>query len=397
MRGAYKERAKDFFRQAAVLTPYPFKGGIRFGLVPGVRTLGTGDKCQGETVAGAALIHKPWTAKRHLPHRLVGEVPPAFLREETHPLPGAAAARLSEGRVWGREGAVFDKDGYLIAEPARQIGGNPFDWRERYSLIRPRPRRLSGRWGVLTGCGCHGFFHWMMDVLPRIALIREIAPTMDGWLVGAWAQPFVRESLTLAGIPSQTCVEVLPGGHYQADEIVVASCPSVPGNPPLWAVEYLRTLEKNLPPAPANLPSRFLVSRRNSKVRTVENETELMARLKPLGYESMQLESLPLSTQIHLFRQAKSIIAPHGAGLSLLSFTRPGTRVLEIFGGDYVNVCFWALADLVKANYTYMISDDVSPAVANSNSGCMRLSSHRIGELAKWAKQATAEEVSYQT
>src|SRR5882724_296623 len=159
MRRVGRTVAKAILRRTARLVPYPIKGGIRFGFVPGARSLNTGDMFKAEPVKTAVLVHRAWTAKRRLPKKLLGEESAAFQREKMHALPGAAAALLPGGRVWGREGAVFDRDGFLIAEPARSIGHYPFDWRERYSLVRPKPRRLSGRWGVLTGCGCHGFFH----------------------------------------------------------------------------------------------------------------------------------------------------------------------------------------------------------------------------------------------
>ena len=47
------------------------------------------------------------------------------------------------------------------------------------------------------------------------------------------------------------------------------------------------------------------------------------------GWEFVQLEKLPVGEQMQLFAEAKSIIAPHGAGLTNLLWCAPDTKVLE--------------------------------------------------------------------
>jgi hypothetical protein len=374
---------KEWLRFIPHVLPRPLKQAHRFGFVPGVKSLGTGDSYKGEVVEGAKLIYAPWVAERRLPNRLRGSLPDAFYREERHALPGAAAAILPRGRVLGREGVVFDRNGFLIAEPARQFS-TPFDWRELYSIVRPKPSYIKGRWGVLTGCGGIGYFHWMLDILPRVVLMREISPNLDGWIVGGLTQPFVRQSLDLIGIPMDICREVRPIDHFVVDELVVASCPSVPGNPPRWAVDFLRQLTAGAISATSSLPNRFLVSRRKVATRSIKNEAELTARLAKYQFEPVVLEALSLVDQIRLFANAEMIVSPHGAGLTNLAFASSNARVIEIFGDDYINVCFWALADILNLNYSCLVAESSKKQIMSANSGGIEMSEIDINIIEKW-------------
>ena len=374
-------------RAAQAYLPKALNSSPRFGFVPGVKSLGTGDKCRGAgLVDSAKLIHKPWSAIRNMPNRLNGLLPKAFSREEIHELPGAAAAILPQGRVLGREGVVFDRDGFLIAEPARQISSSPFDWQELYRILRPKPVHIKGRWGLLTGCGCHGYFHWMLDVLPKMVLIQEVSPKLDGWLVGGLSLPFVRQSLELMGIPIAACREMSPEEHFVADELVVASCPSIPGNPPQWAVDFLRTMIPVNLDETADLPRRFVISRKNVFARNIENEDELLARLAEYQFAPVVLEEMTLLDQIRLFANAEMIVAPHGAGLTNLAFASSDVKVLEIFGDDYVNVCFWALADIRNLNYSCLVSKSIKKKNTSSNSGGIKLSQACIEKIVSWCE-----------
>ena len=380
-----KSLAKAAIRIAAQVSPRPLKGRARYGFVPGVRWLGA--EKESKTITGAQRIHDAWTAKRRVPTTPC-PAHPSFLREEEHSLPGSAAAVLPHGRVLGREGLVFDHEGYIVAEPGRRIAALPYDWSERYHFIRPPVIFFPGTWGALTGCGCGGYFHWMLDVLPRMALIRKVAPNTRQWLVGALDKPFVRQSLELLGIPLESCREVNNGQHIQVDELVVASCPSLSGNPPLWAVEFLRTMKPNGFAGAESLSRRLVVSRKASEVRSLIGESELMERLSPMGFVKVVLEDLPLLRQIQLFSQAECIVAPHGAGLTNLVFCEPETKVFEVFGNDYVNVCYWALAEITKLDYSYHIASAAEFRPSGGNSADIILQPCDIEIIESWAENA---------
>lgn len=391
MNKSSRRLAKRVIRVAATLMPRILCRGAAIGFVPGVRNLGVDFSCLGDVLLGARQVKSSWVAVRSLPQCLGREIPSAFLGEARHELPSAAAAIVPNGRILGTQGIVFDSEGYLIADPSKRISSSPYDWPALYQFTRPTPERIPGRWGVLTGCGSEGYFHWMMDVLPRIPLIREVAGSVDGWIVSDHSQPFILESLRLAGL-GEDRIHLI--GHNQqliADEIVISSNPSVSGNPPRWSIDFLRSCSSRVAnELQGSRPVRILLSRAGARGRRIVNEEALLNAVSPLGFVPVAPESLRLSEQIALFRQAHAVIAPHGAGLVNLAFCNPGTRVLEIFSPRYINVCFWALAECAALSYACVVGQGAGQTTHDATTADIRLETSDVAAITKWAHQLDA-------
>ncbi len=98
-----------------------------------------------------------------------------------------------------------------------------------------------------------------------------------------------------------------------------------------WIYSYVRDLYK---PVWASVPepnwTAIYISRKSAQKRKVLEEEDLVPQMKQLGISSYELEGMTFEDQIRLFRSAKFVIGPHGAGLTWLIFCRPGTVVCEI-------------------------------------------------------------------
>ena len=79
------------------------------------------------------------------------------------------------------------------------------------------------------------------------------------------------------------------------------------------------------------------------------------------------LEKMSFFDQVSLFKNAKSIIGAHGAGLANIIFSS-NANVLEIFGKtpDHYSEYF-RLSNMLKLNYAYMFTDYDSSNYKNSN------------------------------
>ena len=81
-----------------------------------------------------------------------------------------------------------------------------------------------------------------------------------------------------------------------------------------------------------DMPEKIFLSRRDT--RTLENEKAVEASLENRGYAKIYPEDLSVADQLHLFEQAKSIVAIHGAGLAPLLYLSEASRlehVIELF------------------------------------------------------------------
>ena len=89
------------------------------------------------------------------------------------------------------------------------------------------------------------------------------------------------------------------------------------------------------------------------------NEEELLPILHQHGFTLIFAENLSLPDQIRLFRNAEAIVSPHGAGLTNMIFSPPGTSVLELFATDTIRTCYWALSHELGHPYRFLMGEPV--------------------------------------
>ena len=118
--------------------------------------------------------------------------------------------------------AVITPDNYLLADVSRDYPGflpgcEKHDVR-KHSVFKlesfPGLKQIEGSVAVLSGLSGNVYFHWMVDVLPRIELLRlsgrDLAE-IDWFLVNSCQHQFQRESLRILGIPEEKVLERIAG------------------------------------------------------------------------------------------------------------------------------------------------------------------------------------------
>ncbi len=104
-------------------------------------------------------------------------------------------------------------------------------------------------------------------------------------------------------------------------------------------------------------PKKIYVTRRDTKIRRLLNESELESRLEAHGYTIVSLTGKTFAEQVNLFAHAKKIIGGHGAGLTNLAFCEPGTAVLEVQMPSHLNWCYRRLATMLELDYGYFYGE----------------------------------------
>src|SRR3954447_3965031 len=220
----------------------------RLPLAPGVR--GVAERIEDVAEPGSVEVLHPAREIERTP--LAGD-PPVFARERTHRHPAAFRAVLRDAHVAGVEPLVLTRD-------RRALLASTYD-REQLDLNPvmqgrlPLSRRLRGPHALLTQPWARNHFHWLLDTLPRAALLPERDVPV---IVPAGLTDDQRWSLTRAGIAERRLVELDVGGHLRIDELIFPSLVGGTGNPPRWALDWLRERLVS-PPGPA--PRRLYVSR----------------------------------------------------------------------------------------------------------------------------------------
>jgi hypothetical protein len=239
-------------------------------------------------------------------------------------------ASIPHGIAWHR-GAHLAADGRLIAPLS--VGMNlPMDrWLVKRQRFFPRIHRVIGTVVSISTDGHNNYYHWMLDLLPKLFIALAAGLGDKPFYVGA-STPFQKQTLALFGIPSTHLLDCNAIPFLQADELVV---PFLGDNHPpnVFDADKCRllaevfTLHGAVELSAQKLPARFVVSRNKTRSRRVVNEDALLARLAPLGFRAVHLEDLTVREQITLFADAEALVASTGAGLVNLIHCRPGTAV----------------------------------------------------------------------
>jgi len=112
--------------------------------------------------------------------------------------------------------------------------------------------------------------------------------------------------------------------------------PSLHSNHLHWAgdegEELISALDKIVPEA--STPELVHIPRSETKVRKILNEGDFQKCISDNGFEPVIARWSNFDLQYRTFRQAREIVAVHGAGLTNLCWAKPGTRVTEITPTD---------------------------------------------------------------
>jgi len=172
-----------------------------------------------------------------------------------------------------------------------------------------------------------GYYHFLVESLPKLWLGRGLLSQVDHFLANGSASGLYGRWLERAGVPMNKVIWQEPLSHYRCEQLLFSGpLMSDQGITP-WGVDAIRSLLD--PPKPKNPHRRIWVSRRDAKLRRIKWEDELLARLD--GFERVELANLDPANQIQILAEARVVAGPHGAGFSGLPFCQPGGCAIEIF------------------------------------------------------------------
>jgi tetratricopeptide (TPR) repeat protein/capsular polysaccharide biosynthesis protein len=268
--------------------------------------------------------------------------------------------------------AIITPDNQLLADVSRdypgQLPGCSRYHPQHHQIFQqnhlPPLQKVEGSVAVLSGLSGHIYFHWMVDILPRIELLRRSELNfnqIDYFLVNSTRLPFQRETLQQLGIPADKILESDQFPHLQATQLIVPSFAGYLGWLEPWAIQFLR--QTFLTPeikAKSGYPKRIYISRKNARHRRVLNETEVMEELSKYGFVSVELESLCFRDQVALFSRVQAIVAPHGSGLTNIIFCQKSAQIAEFISPHYNRHYYWVISQSLGLKH-YSLTGEAFP------------------------------------
>jgi capsular polysaccharide biosynthesis protein len=267
-----------------------------------------------------------------------------------------------------REIAVITPDNYLLHDLSRDYPWYLPDCTDHdptvHSLFTveemPPVERIDGTVAILSTLSGDIYYHWTIDLLPRIGILERSGidwDKIDRFVVNSIGKGFQRETLEVLGIPKEKIIESDRHPHLQAKELIVPSFAGHLGSPRAFSLQFLR--DKFFRTSRQQYPDKIYVSRAKAKHRQVINDTEVTNLLSRYGFETVFLEELSLREQTALFSQARVIVSAHGAGLTNLVFCTQGATVVEIFSPNYTRTYYLAISNLLGLKHYYLMGENL--------------------------------------
>jgi tetratricopeptide (TPR) repeat protein/capsular polysaccharide biosynthesis protein len=269
--------------------------------------------------------------------------------------------------------ATLSADNYLLADLSRDYPGqlpicqeyDPSQHLIFWQTTLPPLEFMPGKVAVLSGLSGNVYFHWMVDILPRLEILRQRGvdwAEIDWFVVNSCSSAFQSQTLEILGVPMQKVIASDRHPYIQAEQLIVPSFAGYLGWLSDWALEFLRSafIPPALTLADKHYPERIYVSRDRAKFRKILNEAEVVQILSQHGFVSVALESMSFLEQVAMFTRAKAIIAPHGSGLTNIAFCGRGTKIVEIFSPHYVRQYFWVISQQLQLRHYYLLGKEFS-------------------------------------
>jgi capsular polysaccharide biosynthesis protein len=243
------------------------------------------------------------------------------------------------------------RDTLLIPETLYMVSGGDF----AHALTKSRtlePTDPNQHYIVAVNRTFRNYYHWTTQILPAIDWgVRNRRQSRLTLLLPP-LQPRQEEMLGLLGYADVPRLTLTLHANYalasaEYSEFLGAR---MPGLVSTAAAATFARLRDTVPPA-IDGPREIYIARTDATRRPLLNEAELIDLLERQGVSVIAPGTLPVTRQIALFRRARLIIGPHGAGLTNIGFCEPGSHVYELLCSHYPNISFNRIAQTAGVNY----------------------------------------------
>jgi hypothetical protein len=270
---------------------------------------------------------------------------------------------IPNGRVLINQGDqtyIITEEGQCIKEMLEPEG------REINITNIPPEIEVANKMLVLSSSYGGNYYHWLTWTIPRLKMIEKAGYRLEDFdkiIINTVGFKFQRNLIKLLNIPHHKIIGTQPkGALLKAKTLVTATLPN-----------YLQTQKF----VTDSITERFLkseyysedspklvyLSRNRGGSRRVLNEKELLNYLSQMGFITVYAEELDIEQQAKIFANADIIIAPHGAGLVNLSFSRPNIKVIEIFNEqlrDSVDTGFFRICSNMNIDHYIMFAESIN-------------------------------------
>lgn len=265
---------------------------------------------------------------------------------------------LENEKVYGKHGLVI-ADGKVINQfnilYAHLGDVSKTDWFSRLKM--PSLQSIEGSVAVMTSLWPDFYYHWMLDILPKFHMLKKYNIEPDYYLLNSSNNKFQQFCLKELKIPEEKIIYTNKDTFIQASKLIIPSIPGFTGHNPEWAIDFVRKLFLKEKIDNVNYPKKIYISRKKAFSRRFVNEEEVERILKARGFKEVELENLDIFEQAKIFYNADTIFSPHGGGLTNIIFSKPNTKVIEVFSPAMPIPCYWYLCSTLNLQNYHLMAE----------------------------------------
>ncbi len=285
--------------------------------------------------------------------------------------------RIKEGRVFTNyvENVSVISDNQLIEGASFQQIDGLLKNKQNETLFTGTPKfikEIKGNMIILAqgASGYDNYAHWLLDILPKLKLVlSKISIKKIGSVYFQKLNNFQKDSLSYLGLSSNKFLDSNHLRHVKADQIISTSHPYyfkktfkyAQSNLPSWIIRFLRKDISRKINFKKKGYKKVFIDRSDSRKNHCKliNNDDVIKFLKKEKFKCLQLSKLSLKEQIAIFKNCRTIVAPHGAGLTNIAFCKKKTRVIEIIPSNNKNYLFKRISKINKLEYKSIYLDKI--------------------------------------
>lgn len=201
------------------------------------------------------------------------------------------------------------------------------------------------------------YYHFIVDTCALYFQLRECGAITSDTQILSLGLPtsWQREYLEILGIDPDTFIDI---GHrcVKVRRLLIGSPTRHRFVVSKTAIENLKqSILESIAPIHKKPFKKIFVSRRLADHRRILNEEEVSSFLGTRGFVTVEAEKLTIREQIELFSEAKTIVAPHGAGLTNMVYSEK-PKIIELFAEDaFDRGYFVTLANVLDGKHTPLV------------------------------------------
>ena len=209
------------------------------------------------------------------------------------------------------------------------------------------------------------YWHFTFDVLPKMMIMEKRGYT-GKYVVNI--NGCVKEFLQMLDIPEDRIIYCPPGMAIKAKKVYMFDEYYGIGLGGKWLDDTREFIVERIEKKHGSLiddsyPKKIYVSRIGT--RRIINENQVIDYLAPQGYAVIVPENFSIYEQIKFFANVDIVVAPHGANVTNVLYSKKGTTLVECFGHYWVNPCMVTTVELLNLDY-HMICERFMHNIPNT-------------------------------